>query len=568
MLDIPDEVAKRIAGLNTRWLGMEMPERCLVPEDSDGWRDRLMMLPGYDPFGHGRDDLRFDARLAVRCIGFFHEYLRHIKGKWAGNPIWLEPWQQAFLGNLFGWVRDDGTRRYRRWLLYIPRKNGKTLLAAGIQLHVLVNDGESGAEVYCGAADRAQARLLFDVARAMVDREPQLAALLTCYQHEIVFRQTNSVFKVLSSDAHTKHGFNVHSAILDELHTQPNRDLWEVLDTGRGSREQPLMGAITTADYERPSICNEVHDHARGVRDGRVEDWTFLPGIWEAERTDDPHSPEVWRKANPNFGVSITDGYLADESERAKRQPAAMNTFLRLHLNIRTEQAEKWMDLAAWGRLGTDPGDPSRPAFVGVDIASTEDFAAMALLWQDAHGQPGVVGVRMRFWIPEDTARDRELRGIPVRQWADAGHLTLTEGARIHYDLIEREVIETCREHGVRRPAFDPWNAEHMTQHLTDAGLEPVLFNQSTSRLSTPTKYLETLCATARIAHGGNPVLGWMMGNCTIERDGMDNIRPSKKRSTEKIDGVIALVMALGMMIQGDEPEEESVYTQRGLLVI
>lgn len=568
MIDVPADIASRVAELNGHWTGKGMPDRCLVPSDADGWESLLQMLPGYDPFAHGRDDLHFDVRNAIRCIGFFHEYLRHVKGRWANSPVWLEPWQQSFLGNLFGWMREDGTRRYRRWLLYLPRKNGKTLLSAGIQLHVLVNDGEEGAEVYCGAADRAQAKLLFDVAKAMVEKEPQLSALLTCYQHDISFKQTNSIFKVLSSDAHTKHGFNVHSAILDELHTQPNRELWEVLDTGRGSREQPLMGAITTADHERPSICNEIHDHAKGVRDGRVDDWTFLPAIWEAELTDDPADPETWRKANPNIGVSITEAYLAEESAKAVRQPAEMNSFLRLHLNIRTQQAEKWMDLAAWGRLGTDPGEPTRPVYVGVDIASTEDFAAMAMVWPDAHGEPGVVGVKMRFWIPEDTARDRELRGTPVRQWADSGHLTLTEGARIHYDLIEKAVLETCREYGVRKPAFDPWNAEHMTQHLTDEGLSPVMFSQSTGKLSTPTKYVETLCATGKIAHGGNPVLAWMMGNCTIERDGLGNIRPSKKRSAEKIDGVIALVLALGMMILGDEPEQESVYTQRGLLVI
>lgn len=566
---IPAELAAKIGGLNAHWMARGMPLRCVVPSSADGWSDLVRTLPGYDPFNTEKEGLWFDVKAAANAIAFFHEYLLHIKGEWAGKPIWLEPWQQAFLGNLFGWKREDGTRRYRRWLLYVPRKNAKTTIAAGIQLHLLINDGEPGSECYCGAAEREQARLLFDLAKQMVLREPDLSERIETYQYELVDRVTHGKFKVLSADAHTKHGFNVHSAILDELHNQPNRDLYEVLDTGTAARRQPLMGAITTADYERVSICNEMHDHARAVRDGVVDDWQYLPAIWEASLTDDPHDPAVWRKANPNLGVSVSLDYLESASMRAKSEPAYYNTFCRLHLNIRTQQVEKWMDMARWGQCGNDPGEPGPGAEIGLDLASTEDFTAMALVWPEPHGVADAVGVRMFYWMPEDKAKDRESRGVPVLTWARQGLIKVTPGSRIEYKVVLADIIEVCKKYRVRCPAIDPWNADMLVQSLGSEGIEPVLFSQAMSRLSTPTKHLETLVSKGLLAHGGDPVLTWMVGNCTLNRDGMDNIRPSKKHSAEKIDGVIALVMALGMLIKGqDDSETASVYEERGLLVL
>ncbi|HHK42539.1 MAG TPA: terminase large subunit, partial [Planctomycetaceae bacterium] len=467
------DIYAKIAVANKAWSGRGMPDRCLLPECADSWAELLRSLPGYDPFATERDGLCFDVARAFQAIGFFHEYLRHIKGSFAGSPLWLERWQQAFIANLFGWMREDGTRRYRRYMLYVPRKNGKTTLIAGVQLFVMLCDDEPGAEVYCGASEREQARLLHDTCKAMVEREPDISERLKCYQYSIVDKKNHASFKVISADAGTKHGFNVHSAIIDELHAMPNRNLYDVLETGTGSRRQPLMGVITTADYERPSVCNELHDHACSVRDGTLDDWQFLPAIYQAERDDDWQSEEVWAKANPNLGVSLSYDYMRTACQRAKMEPSYQNMFLRLHLNIRTQQAEKWLDPMKWSACGGDPGEPCGRIAVGVDIASTEDFAAMATVWMD---DDGVFGVRLRFWIPEEMCELRERKGIPVRAWRRDGWLTMTDGARIDYETIRAAVREECERYGVVSPAFDPWNAENITQNLTKDGLDPIMY--------------------------------------------------------------------------------------------
>lgn len=581
-ISVPKEAAARIRELNARWIERGMPKRCTLPVMGKDWRALLKSLPSYDPFKTSRAGLRWDVYRAVQGIGFFHEYLVHIKGEWGGKPIWLEPWQQAFLGNLLGWLRDDGTRRYRRFLLYVPRKNAKTTLAAGLQLHLMVNDGESGAELYCAAADRNQASLLFDVAKGMVARDEALGSVLDNRQYAIVHNGAASSFKVLSSDADTKHGFNAHAVIMDELHAQRNRELYDVLETSTGARRNPLVGAITTADFERPSLCNEMHDHARAIMDGRVDDFAFLPAVWEAQRGDDFTDPAVWAKANPNLGVSVKTEYIEAAAERAKNEPAYTNTFLRLHLNVRTEQAEKWLDLHRWGGCG--PGGATEqadlraepigagaigPVCIGVDLANTEDFAAMAIVWPIACPDSGaeLLRVRMRFWIPEATAHAREQRGVPVYGWARDGWVTMTDGERIDYSRLQAEILEACHAANVMAPAFDPFNAEHMTQNLTAEGLEPVMFSQAITKLSAPTKHIDTLVAKGHLRHEGDPVLTWMAGNVHLERDGLDNVRPSKKRSAEKIDGIVALAMAIGMHISGEQ-QEPSAYEDRGLLVI
>jgi phage terminase large subunit-like protein len=597
VLTLPGDLAEKIDGLNRRWTvtGIPdrttpetlMPERCALPTTAAGWKKLLKMLPGYDPFATGaikREGLWVDVRRAVNAIAFFHEYLVHIKGEWANTPIWLEPWQQAFIANLLGWKRANGTRRYRKYLLYVPRKNAKTTLAAGLQLEIMCNDGEQGANIDCAAADREQARNLFDVAREMVARDAALEARLQRYQYSIAHKDSASAFKVLSADANTKHGGNTHSGVVDELHAQPNSDLYEVLETSSAARRQPLMGGLTTADYERPSLCNTMHDHAKAVRDGRLDDWQFLPGIWEAELADDWRDPKTWAKANPNLGVSVKPEFLEQAALKAEHQPSFLNTFLRLHLNVRTQQAEKWIDMQAWARCGPsgEHGDTSQARraaepvpvggkmAVGVDLASTDDFAAMVLAWPEENpaGGEDLIRLRARFWIPESMAREREKRGVPVTQWARDGWLTMTPGERIDFATIEAEILGVCRRHGVREPAFDPWGAAQMIQRLQGEGLEPIEYQQSFRLSNDATRHLETLVATDRLRHDGDPVLAWMFGNTTLDRDTMDNVRPSKKKSGEKIDGVIASMMAVGVLIGRDTGPTKSVYEDRGLLVL
>jgi len=580
-ISVPKSAARRIDELNAQWIDRGMPERCALPTAGKDWRALLRKLPGYDPFRTSQPCLRWDVYKAVQSIGFFHEYLRHIKGEWGGGSIWLEQWQQAWLANLRGWLREDGTRRYRRFLLYIARKNAKTTLSAGLALDIMCNDGEPGAELYCAASDRDQASLLFNLAKSMIAAEPELGNVCENRQYTVVHPGTQSVLKVLSAVPDSKHGFNAHFVLVDELHAQRNRELYDVLSTSTASRRQPLMGAITTADHERPSLCNELHTHAREVIAGRVDDWQFLPAVWEAKKDDPITSPRTWAKANPNLGVSVKTDYLETEAERAEREPTYRNTFKKLHLNIRTEQAEAWLSGEQWDACG-----PSSPAVrdalraeqvgegatgaigIGIDLANTEDWAAMVAVWP-IEDDCGRQRIRMRswFWIPSETVQRREEQGTPVRAWREITNLKVTDGTHTDYAVMHQDILHTCQDAGVVSPHFDPFNAIHLAQDLQKEGLDPVMFHQGNRNMNAPTRHIETLVSTRALLHEGCPVMAWMIGNTVMERDTLDQVRPSKRRSAEKIDGTIALAVAIGAMLGGEDPET-SVYNDRGLLVI
>ena len=294
-------------------------------------------------------DFYFDERAATIAVNFFEKLLRHSKGEWAGQPFVLQPWQRdQIIRPLFGWKRPDGTRKYRVAYIEVPRKNGKSSLAAGIANLLLFADDEPSAEVYSAAADRDQAAIVFDEAKAMTEGAPVLARRVDIYKRSIVDAKTRSVYRVLSADAFTKHGLNVHGVIFDELHAQPNRDLWDVLKTGTGARRQPMFMQITTAGYDRNSICWEQHEYATKVLDGVIEDPEFFAYIAAADVDDDWLDEAIWRKANPSLGVTVKLDYLQAEARRAEQTPAYQNTFRRLHLNQWTQQETRWLSLEAW----------------------------------------------------------------------------------------------------------------------------------------------------------------------------------------------------------------------------
>jgi len=306
-------------------------------------------IPGYNPW-RDAGECSFDVTSARRVLEFFTECLRHVEGELAGRPFALEEWQVAIIANLFGWLRADGTRRYRTAFVYVPRKNGKTMLAAGVALYCGMSDGEAGPQVYSAASEKEQAALIYRDAVGMIAQEPELDARCRIFRtfKSIEFRETSGVYRSLSSDAKTKHGFNTHCAIVDELHAHVSRELVDVLTTSTGARRQPITFIITTADYNRDSVCNEFHDYAKKVRDAVLADPYFLPVIYEATKADDWTSPETWRRVNPNFGVSVKADYFAEECEKAKKRPAYLNTFLRLHLNLKTDSDVAWFPSDAW----------------------------------------------------------------------------------------------------------------------------------------------------------------------------------------------------------------------------
>ncbi len=515
-------------------------------------------------------DYVFDERAATVAVNFFERLLVHSKGEWAGLPFKLEPWQRDYIIRpLFGWKRPDGTRRYRTAYIEIPRKNGKSTLCAGIALYLLFADGEPGAEVYSAAADREQAAIVFDEAKSMTAASRELSKRSTVYKRSIVSKADRCVYKVLSADAFTKHGLNAHGIIFDELHAQPNRDLWDVLKTSTGARRQPLTVAITTAGYDRNSVCWEQHEYARQVLDGTIEDDTFFAYIAAAGPDDDWQDPEVWAKANPGLGATVKAEYLENEARVAAQTPAYQNTFRRLHLNQWTQQETRWLSIDAWDKCAKPVDAESlggQVCYAGLDLASTTDIAALVLVFPDGE-EPEGYDVVPFFWIPGDNILDRVRRDrVPYDAWVRQGHVIATDGNVIDYRAILVKLDELAQRFDVREIAYDRWGASKLVQELQDGGLEVVPFGQGFASMSPPTKELLNLILSERIRHGGHPVLRWMANNMVVRQDPAGNVKPDKSKSTEKIDGMVAMIMAMDRAARNSDAG--SVYEDRGLLTL
>lgn len=533
---------------------------------SKKWKTLLQRIPGYDPVST-TGLCTFDSQSAQEVLDFFPTCLQFIEGSVAGQPFVLERWEQAILANIFGWRRPDGTRRYRESFIFVPRKNNKTPLMAGVVLYVLFCEKEEGLQIYSAAADKDQAALVYRHAKGMVLAESELSTRCKIYSavKSIVIESTNSSYKVLSADSDTKHGFNSNLVIIDELHAQPNRNLTDILITGTASRKQPLVIYITTSDFERPSICNEKYDYACKVRDGIIEDQSFLPVIYEAPHDADWTSQKVWAIANPNLGKSVSLEYMRHECQRAIETPSYQNTFKRLHLNMRTQQDVCWLDMGSWDACYSHEVSPeelaSQICYAGLDLASVSDLCALELYF------PEQKAVLSFFWVPGETADLRlERARVPYPSWIDQGYITATEGDVTDYDVIRCDINLLAERFDIREVAIDRWNSTQLQIQLMGDGIEVVPFGQGFSSISAPAKELERLIRSKELKHDGNPVLRWCMNNVMIEEDAGGNIKPSKRKSTEKIDGCVALVMAIGRAIVQPEGREGSVYETRGLL--
>jgi phage terminase large subunit-like protein len=481
------------------------------------------------------------ADLAVR---FFQENLTHSKGELGGKPFILEPWQQDYVRQLFG-TMAGGVRQYRTSLLAIPRKNGKSTLCAGIALKLMF-DGEPGAEIYSCAADRDQARLVFEMAKACVENSPKLRSRLRVFRNSIVREDTHSTYKALSAEAFTKHGLNAHGIIFDELHAQPDRELWDVMTTSTGARRQPLCVAITTAGFDRKSICWEIWRYALAVRDGAIKDPTFLPAIYAADPEDDWTKEETWRKANPNLGVSVKLEDLQVRCQRAQDMPSEENTFRRLHLNQWTEQDTRWLRMDHWAQ--GDQACPvdltGRECFGGLDMATSFDTTCLCLLFALDDGR---YWAEPFFWIPEENMRERVKRDrVPYDMWHRQGFLRTTPGNVTDYDLVRADINELAKKYNIRQVAIDRWNATQLSNQLQGDGLNVIGFGQGYGSMSAPAKRLEGLVVGGKVLHH-SPVLDWQASNVAVQSDHAGNIKPSKAKSTERIDGIVSLTMALGI---------------------
>lgn len=490
---------------------------------------------------------------ATRKVDIINK-LTHTKGLHAGQSFALRPWQERLIVRPLFKTDRSGRRVYRTCLLMMPRKNGKSEIAAALAIDGLLFDGEQGAEVYSAAADKDQAALVFNVAAQMIRNDAHLYGQCEILdsQKRIVHRKSGSFYRAISAEAYSKHGFNASRVIYDELHAAPSRELWDVLASSQGARDQPMLIAISTAGYDRHSILWELYAHAKKVLENPALDPTFLPIIFEAPINADWTDEKVWRKANPALGDFRSIEEMRVACARAKEIPAQENTFRRLYLNQWTEQAARWITLDAWDACRDETVSVGalrgRRCYIGMDLASTHDLTSLAAVFPSGDGDD--FDVLFANFIPAENIRQRVQRDrVPYDEWVRQGMLTATPGNVVDYDAVRQQLREWQDVFDVREIAFDPWNAVDLTTRLqSQDGFACVPVRQGFASLSAPTKSLEKAILSKQLRHDGNPVARWAVSNVAIEMDPAGNLKVSKKVSTERIDPVAALVMAVDRM--------------------
>ena len=533
----------------------------------------MRKLKKYTPTRFMAKTSHYDKDAADYAVMFI-ESLCHTKGTWAGKPFELIDWQEQIIRDLFGVLKANGYRQFNTAYIEIPKKQGKSELAAAVALLLLCGDGEERAEVYGCAADRNQAKIVFDVAVDMVRFCPALSKRVKILesQKKITYLPTNSSYQVLSADVANKHGFNTHGVIFDELHTQPNRKLFDVMLQGSGdARMQPLYFLITTAGNDTNSICYEVHQKAIDIAEGRKVDPTFYSVIYGAAEDEDWTDPEVWKKANPSLGITVGIDKVQAACESAQQNPGEENAFRQLRLNQWVKQSVRWMPMEKWDACAFPVSEDDlegRICYGGLDLSSTTDITAFVLVFPPLDEEDKYY-ILPYFWIPEETLDLRVRRDhVPYDLWERQGVLMTTEGNVVHYGYIEKFIENLGERFNIREIAFDRWGAVQMVQNLEGMGFTVVPFGQGFKDMSPPTKELMKLVLEEKIAHGGHPVLRWMMDNIYIRTDPAGNIKADKEKSTEKIDGAIATIMGLDRAIRCGNDTGASVYDSRGLLFI
>lgn len=505
----------------------------------------------------------FDEVAAEHVCQFFETFLRHSTGDWAGKPFELIPWQTDYLSRLYGWKRPDGFRRFKETFLEIPKKNGKSTMFSGICLYGIFE--EPGAEIYVGAVNRQQAGIIFSECARMISYSPDLARHLKVieYQKTITFPKMHSKLVAMSAEVEAKDGSNMTLGVLDECHRFPNRKLYDVMKYAGRARKQPLLVNITTAGTDRYSLCYGLHKRSEDIIEGRVvDDIKFLPVIYAANpETDDLDDPKTWKKSNPSLGVVFDEESFGDDFREAKRIPGQLNNFLRLSFNIWTKQAVRWLDMDLWKAGKVDPWDfDGLECYATLDLSSVADLCALSLTF--AEGEEGedarVLKVATYFFLPEETASRRsEVDGVPYLEWIEQGHIIATPGNSADYGAM-RKFLNDLADAGlvVKKVGLDPWNARHLANLLEEDGFDVVEIRQGYRTLGGPSKELERRLLNGTIQHHGSPVQDWCVGNVSTETDSAGNIKPSKKKSTERIDGVATMVMGIGLWMEysGERP--------------
>jgi len=508
-----------------------------------------------------------DPAAGQHVLDFFH-FLRHSKGEWFGQTFHLADWQAFLLFVLFSWKRADGTRRFRMAYIEVARKNGKSTLAAGVGLFLFVADEEPGAEVYCAATKRDQAKIVWSEADRMVKASPSLRKRVQSFKDNLNIPGTHAKFEPLGADEDTLDGLNIHGAIIDELHAHKTRGVHDVIVTATGARRQSLIFEITTAGYDRESVCWEQHEYANKVLDGVIVDDSFFAFIAALDPGDIWTDPRVWIKANPNLGISVKLDSLQEQIEKAKNNPAEQYAIRRLRLNEWTQNEIKWIPLEVWDRGAGDIDEKTlegRLCYGGLDLASSIDIAAWVLAFPPTD-EAGPIVLLPRFWIPKENIHARALRDrVPYDAWVRDGWIFETEGNVIDYKAIRQQIVADYARFAIRQVRFDRWGATQLTTELAEEdGLEMVQMGQGYASMSAPSKEFMKLLLEGRVIHAGHPVLRWMADNVMVKMDPAGNIKPDREKSREKIDGIVAAVMC----IDGIMRQPRSVYEESGIKTI
>lgn len=530
-------------------------------------------LKDYQPTRFMLPTSHYDKAKADRAVKFI-ENLRHTKAKWAGKRFWLLPWQETLVRDIFGIVKEDGTRQFRTAYVEICKKVGKSELAAAIALYLLYADNEPSAEVYGAAADRQQASIVFDVAKRMVELTPALLkrSKIMGATKRIVNYSNAGIYQVLSADVGNKHGFSVSGLVFDEIHNQPNRNLYDVLTKGSSdARANPLHFIITTAGNDRNSIAFELHTKALDILNGRREDPTFYPVVYGLADDEDWTDEKNWYKVNPSLGYTVEIDRLRDAFREAQQNPADEVTFRWLRLNQWVSSTVAWIpdQIYALGNEAIDMESlKGRECYGGLDLSSSGDITAFVLVFPPYNGKEKYV-ILPFFWVPQDTIPLRVRRtSVPYDKWQAQGYLMATEGNVIHYGFIEKFIDDLGKIYNIKEIAYDRWGAVEMTQALEGMGFTVVPFGQGFSSMSPPTKRFYELLMEGKMIHGAHPVLRWMAGNVVVDTDPAGNIKVTKRRSPDRVDGIVAAIMALDRCIRHEE-NTGSVYDDpdRGLFV-
>lgn len=496
----------------------------------------------------------------------FIECLRHYQGATAGQRFILSAWQRFVVGCVFGWYAAEGQRRFRIAYIEIGKGNGKTPLAAAVALYALVADGEAGAEVYSAATSREQAGICFNDCRQFVMASAPLMNRLHLGTNNIAYLATSSYLRTVSAEGRGLDGKRPHVVIVDELHEHPNATVVEKMRAGTKGRTRALIFEITNSGYDQTTVCFEHHDYSIKVLQGVIENDSWFSYIAALDKGEDPFSdPAVWIKANPNLGVSVTRQYLEEQVREAKDIPSKRSMVLRLNFCRWTEASENWTDLDHWDQCASPvqlSALAGRRCFGGLDLASTSDFSALCYVFPPE--QDGELWqVVLRLYLPEAAVKKMaEKQRLPVDVWVREGLITVTPGNVTDFNFIKEDIKRDLEQFDVQEIAFDRYNSSQLVTDLMAEGAEMVGFGQGFASMSGPIKELERMYMSHRITHGGHKVLRWMASNVVGVKDAADNVKFDKSKSTQKIDGMVALAMAIGRATAMHEQTVEAAIIQ------